>query len=130
MSNNPSKFLGQLEKEVMDVIWASSELITVRTVFETISKKRKIAYTTVMTIMGRLSKKGLLKQIAVGKTYHYEARYSKETFLTKLSRQILKNLSSSFGDVAIASFTQELEKIPTDKRKRILKMLKKTTKII
>lgn len=128
MSNNPSKFLGQLEKEVMDVVWASSEPITVRTVFETISKKRKIAYTTVMTIMGRLSKKGLLKQEVAGKTYHYEARYSKETFLTKLSRQILKNLSSSFGDAAIASFTQELEKIPPSKRNKLLKMLKKSAK--
>lgn len=128
MSNNPSKFLGQLEKEVMDVVWASSEPITVRTVFETIGKKRKIAYTTVMTIMGRLSKKGLLKQEVAGKTYHYEARYSKETFLTKLSRQILKNLSANFGDAAIASFTQELDKIPVDKRSKLLKMLKSSNK--
>ncbi len=128
--NSSGQFLGELEKEIMDVVWVSRKPVTVREVFETISKKRKIAYTTVMTIMGRLAKKGLLKQEVAGKIYHYKAKYSKEKFLTKLSRQILQNLFSSFGKVAIASFTQELEKIPPDKKSKLLKMLKKTTKIV
>ncbi len=128
--NSSGQFLGELEKEIMDVVWVSRKPVTVREVFETISKKRKIAYTTVMTIMGRLVKKGLHKQEVAGKIYHYKAKYSKEKFLTKLSRQILQNLFSSFGKVAIASFTQELEKIHPDKKSKLLKMLKKTTKIV
>lgn len=125
MGNNPGKFLGQLEKEVMEVVWVSNEPITVRIVFETISKKRKIAYTTVMTIMGRLAKKGFLKSTTSEKAYTYQATYSKDKFLTRISRQIIKNLEASFGDAAIANFTKEIEKIPVEKRRKLIKKLKK-----
>lgn len=124
MSNNPSKFLGQLEKEIMEIVWESKEPITVRVVFEVLSKKRKIAYTTIMTIMGRLTSKGLLKYKNQGKAYIYEATYSKERFLTKASRQIIKNFISSFGEAAVAHFAEEIEKIPVGKRKKLLKTLK------
>lgn len=123
MSSNPSKFLGQLEKEIMEIVWASKDPITVREVFETISKKRKIAYTTVMTIMNRLVDKKLLKRIPYGKAYLYQAAYSKDKFLTKISRQIIKNFVSNFGDAAIARFVQEVDKIPANKRRKLLKLL-------
>lgn len=123
MNSNSGKFLGELEKEVMEVVWQSAKSITVRHVFESIRKRRKIAYTTVMTIMGRLVKKGFLKTEVSGKAYIYKAVFSKDKFLTRISRQIIKNLTSSFGDTAIAHFAQELEKIPADKKQRLLKIL-------
>lgn len=124
MYSNSGRFLGELEKEVMEIIWQSTKPITVRLVFEAISKMRKIAYTTVMTIMGRLVKKGYLKTESSGKAYTYKALLSKDKFLTKVSRQIIKNLVSSFGDTAIAHFAQELEKIPADKKQKLVKLLK------
>ena len=117
--------LGELEKEIMEVIWANNQPLTVRIVYESISKRRKIAYTTVMTIMGRLVKKGFLRTDSSGKAYTYQASFSKDKFLTKISRQIIRNLISSFGDTAIAHFTKELEKIPAEKRRRLIKALKK-----
>lgn len=126
MHSNSGKFLGELEKEIMEVVWQSTQPITVRLVFESISKKRKIAYTTVMTIMGRLAKKGYLKTEASGKAYIYKAVLSKDKFLTKVSRQIIRNLISSFGNTAIAHFAQELEKIPVEKKQKLLRLLKET----
>ncbi len=122
--NTQGQLLGELEKEVMEVVWPSQKPITVKTVHETISKKRKIAYTTIMTIMGRLTSKGLLKRKGEGKAYLYQPVYSKDKFLTKASQQIIKNFVSSFGDAAVAHFAQEIEKIPEDKRKKLLEMLK------
>ena len=119
-----TQMLGELEKEIMEVMWANKQPLTVRIVYESISGRRKIAYTTVMTIMGRLTKKGFLKTKASGKAYIYQTSLSKDKFLTKVSRQIIKNLMSNFGDVAIAHFAQELDKIPADKKKRLLKLLK------
>lgn len=126
MNSDSGKFLGELEKEVMEVVWQNAKPTTVRHVFESIRKKRKIAYTTVMTIMGRLVKKGFLKTEVSGKAYIYKAVFSKDKFLTRISREIIKNLTSNFGDTAIAHFAQELDKIPADKRQRLLKILKET----
>lgn len=123
-SSNIIQILGDLEKEVMEVVWESNGVVTVRDVFEKINKNRKVAYTTVMTIMGRLVEKGLLKRKASGKAYNYQASYTKDTFLTKATRQIIKNFVASFGDTAVVHFAQEIEKIPTDKRRKLLKMLK------
>ena len=124
MNSNSGKFLGELEKEIMGIIWKNDQQETVRSVFETLSKKRKIAYTTVMTIMNRLVNKGLLKRSLESKVYSYEAVYSKDRFLTKMSKQIIKNFVSSFGDAAIASFIHEVDKIPADKKRKLLKLLK------
>lgn len=121
---NKFQLLGQLEKEVMEIIWSSNIPISVKSVHEIISKKRKTAYTTIMTIMGRLTSKGLLKRKEEEKAYLYQSIYSKDKFLTKASQQIIKNFVSSFGDTAIAHFAEEVEKIPEEKRDKLLKMLR------
>lgn len=118
------KVLGELESEIMEIVWHCPNPILVRDVTENLQHKRKIAYTTVMTIMGRLVEKGLLKRATSGKAYTYQPVYSKERFLTRISRQIIKNFVSKFGESAIAHFAQEVEKLPPDKRKRLAKLLK------
>jgi BlaI family transcriptional regulator, penicillinase repressor len=49
------------ELEIMKVVW-SLEKATVRQVYETLLKRRKVAYTTVMTMMKILEQKGHLKK--------------------------------------------------------------------
>lgn len=122
--NNSTHFLGQLEKEIMDLVWESKEPVTVRLVFESISKKRKIAYTTVMTIMGRLTKKGFLKTNTSGRAYTYQTVLSKDKFLTKISRQLIKSMVSNFGGIAIAHFAEALDRIPIQTRRKLINALK------
>jgi predicted transcriptional regulator len=122
--NKLGHVLGELEIEVMNSVWASSEAVSVRDVVDQLNSRRKVAYTTVMTIMSRLVAKGILKQTQVGKAFVYEAVYSKDTFLAKVTKQIVKNLVANFGDVAIAHFANEVEKIPANKRQKLLEILK------
>ncbi len=117
------KLLGELESEIMEIIWAFKKPISVKNVTEMLQKERKIAYTTVMTVMGRLVEKGLLKRAEVGKAYLYHSAYSKDKFLTKISRQIIKNFVASFGESAVANFTQEIAKISPEKRRELIKLL-------
>lgn len=118
------KVLGELETEVMEVIWQSSNPVSVRDVAETLQEKRKIAYTTVMTIMGRLVEKGLLKRKSLGRSYLYQPAYSKDKFLTRISRQIVKNFIASFGEAAVAHFVEAVGKLSSDKRAELNKLLK------
>ncbi|MBI2012031.1 BlaI/MecI/CopY family transcriptional regulator [Candidatus Daviesbacteria bacterium] len=122
------KVLGELESEVMEIIWQSKMPISVRTVTQILQTKRQIAYTTVMTIMGRLTDKGLLKRTESGKAYIYRSVYSKEKFLTRVSRQIIKNFVANFGDGAVAHFAAEVEKLEPSKRKDLTKLLKEVRK--
>ena len=54
------KVLGELESEIMEIIWRQKDTVSVKDITEVLGKKRQIAYTTVMTIMTRLANKGVL----------------------------------------------------------------------
>jgi BlaI family transcriptional regulator, penicillinase repressor len=69
MSSGKSPLTGQ-ELEIMKVIWKLGPA-TVRQVYETLLERRKIAYTTVMTMMNILEQKGFLKKRADEKAYVY-----------------------------------------------------------
>jgi len=57
------KVLGDLESEVMEIIWSQKGAVSVKSVTEILIKRRQIAYTTVMTIMARLVNKGVLIEL-------------------------------------------------------------------
>jgi predicted transcriptional regulator len=65
-----SKILTEQELEIMKIVW-ELETATVREVYETLLRRRKIAYTTVMTMMNILEEKGYLKKRADDKAHVY-----------------------------------------------------------
>ncbi|HWG57835.1 MAG TPA: BlaI/MecI/CopY family transcriptional regulator [Candidatus Acidoferrales bacterium] len=67
--------LGTLECQVMDAVWTGGEG-TVRDVSRILG--RPLAYTTVMTTLERLFKKGLLQRRISGRAFLYSARFSRE----------------------------------------------------
>jgi predicted transcriptional regulator len=103
------KLLGELEAEIMQVVWARPDAaITVREVYEVLGETRKIAYTTVMTVMGNLAKKGLLAVEQTGKAYAYRATQTYERFTEAAVTRIVDELLKDFTDPAIACFTRAL----------------------
>ena len=117
------RVFGELEREVMNIVW-NNKRVSVRYVYEALKKKRKIAYTTVMTIMDRLFSKKVLKRYKEGKTYFYQSDRTKEVFLEKASEAIISNLVSDFGDVAIAQFLNTLDQVDPQKLSQLRKKLK------
>jgi predicted transcriptional regulator len=101
------KLLGELELEIMRIVWRQ-EWVTVREVLASLSKKRSLAYTTVMTLMSRLAQKGLLIAEKEGKTYRYCAAQTQEEFETQAAGQVVRSLISDFGDIALTQFVKQL----------------------
>ena len=62
--------LTEHELEIMQIVW-QRPTVTVRDVYEELLKRRKIAYTTVMTMLGILEQKGFLKKKQGEKAYVY-----------------------------------------------------------
>lgn len=59
---------GELENQVLDVVWGAPGPVTPRQVQDVLSTSRKLAYTTVMTILVRLCEKGLLEREPAGRS--------------------------------------------------------------
>lgn len=66
---------GHLEREVMEIVWRS-ETVNVRDVQQRLT--RAAAYTTVMTTLDRLFKKGFVARVRSGRAFLYSAAYTRE----------------------------------------------------
>ena len=115
--------LGELEKQIMDIVWSHKEC-SARQVVDELNKRRKVAYTTITTILQRLEHKGLITKRSEGIAYVYRPRLSKEVYSKRVARSFLKKFISSFGDTAIVSFADSIEMLPKEKRDYFLRLLK------
>ena len=81
--------LGSLERQVMDVVWSGGQY-TVRDVQTRLSKP--VAYTTAMTTLDRLFKKGLVKRTREGRAFVYTASQSRDQFQAAMASGVLTGL--------------------------------------
>ena len=105
---NPKKkgirqILGELEADIMELLWKNGEL-TVRDVYSILKSEREIAYTTVMTVMSRLSDKGLLDKAKSGSAYIYRPIVSEYEFTQSTVKRIMKSLLEDFAAPSINQF--------------------------
>lgn len=102
--------MGPLEQEIMQFLWTKKNA-SVSQVHKHIKiNKNSIAYTTVMTIMGRLSQKGLLERRLVGKAYIYFPKISKEQTLKSIVKKTISSLVNQYGYEAMTAFTSEIKR--------------------
>src|ERR1700739_5034453 len=101
--------LHELESEVMDELWRSGEA-SVRSVMEALNKRasKERAYTTYMTIMARLHKKGLLVSRRDGKTDYYAPAFDRDEYMRLRAGAEVEGLVAQFGDVALSHFAQQM----------------------
>lgn len=121
--NVKPKSLSGLEQVVMNIVWELKNC-TVRDVLLELNQTKKLAYTTVATILQRLCDKGLVKKLGKSHTLIYTAKQSKELYSKNIVKSYLQKFIHSFGDTAIASFAKSIESLPKAKRAYFLKLLK------
>jgi len=119
--------LGDLEKQAMDIVWKQKRC-SARDVLTKLAKDKKLAYTTVATILQRLFDKGLLSRKENTAGHIYSPKISREKYTKNFSSSFLKRFINSFGDTAIASFADSIEKLPSKKRQYFLKLLEEHDK--
>lgn len=103
-----SEVLGPLESEIMDVVWDDKE-VTVRDVHKALKETRSIAYTTVMTTLGRLTDKGLLTRIEDQPAHRYQARVTREQYAKSTVKSVVDWLVSHFPEPAVSYFLDKVE---------------------
>jgi predicted transcriptional regulator len=104
-----SEVLGPLETEIMEVVWDLEE-VTVRDVHNRLQANRAIAYTTVMTTLGRLSDKGLVKRVEEQPAHRYLPLVSREQYARSTVKSVVDWLIGHFPDPAVSYFVDRVEK--------------------
>jgi predicted transcriptional regulator len=87
--------LGALERDVMDLVWRQGE-ISVRGACAHVGST--IAYTTIMTTMDRLFKKGLLTRRKLGRAFVYRAAASKDAVESAVAAELVHTLLQREGE--------------------------------
>lgn len=121
----PSKFtLGPLEEAVMHVIWRRGAA-TVREVVDDLPK-RQSAYTTIMTVMNRLTAQRILRrQAGMNGAFCYQPVLTRTEFSSAASRQAIDDLVQRYGTVAMAQFVDKLDRLPPDRLAALRRQLRK-----
>jgi predicted transcriptional regulator len=96
----PAAALGALETQVMDEVWGHGGELRVRDVHAAFGAR--LAYTTVMTTMDRLYKKGLLDRRKEGRAFLYAARLNRQQFVLNAGAGLLRGLLESEGEPALS----------------------------
>lgn len=89
--------LGELERAVMDVLWASDGPVTARAVSDGLAD-RSLALTTVLTVLSRLEAKGYVARTRDGRAHHYAATATREEHVAGLMHEVLDTAGQSTGD--------------------------------
>ncbi len=89
----------------MAQLWDAGEPLTVRQVHERLSARRDLAYTTVMTVLDRLAKKGVVTQERADRAYRYAAAQTREEMTAALMLDALSAApDGATRDAALAHF--------------------------
>ena len=102
-----SRPFGDLEATVMDLLWSAGRPLVVREVVELMRPERAPAYTTVMTVMDNLHRKGWLHRDRDGRAWRYEPALSRQAYTAQLMHEALAVSDDRAG--VLARFVEEID---------------------
>jgi predicted transcriptional regulator len=115
--------LGNLETDVMGVVWELGRA-SVQDVKDNLEPRRKLAYTTVMTVMSRLAEKGMLKRQKEGRAYVYTPAASREKVAGSLLRSMVNELYDGATGQAVAQLLNTDAKVDDDELERLERLIR------
>ncbi|MGQ0669767.1 MAG: BlaI/MecI/CopY family transcriptional regulator [Actinomycetota bacterium] len=100
---------GELEERIMNVLWQrAGQPATVRDVHAALTRESQLAYTTVMTVLDRLCRKGLLARKLRGRAYEYVPVISEAEHTAGLMHELLARTGDRKS--ALAHFVRGIRK--------------------
>ncbi len=107
----------------MEQIWKSGES-SVRSVMDALNARTRQprAYTTYMTIMARLHRKGVLRRRREGKTDFYAPELSREEYMAARARAQVEELVEEYGDLALTHFARQVARLDPDRRRALQRL--------
>jgi BlaI family transcriptional regulator, penicillinase repressor len=120
----PHPTLTPQELAIMKVIWQLDKA-TVRDVYETLRKRRPIAYTTVMTMMKILEEKGYLKKTRVDRAYLYKPTRPRHQVIGSMVRDFVDRVFDGASGALLVHLAKD-RKLSRDERQEIRRLIEET----
>jgi BlaI family transcriptional regulator, penicillinase repressor len=102
----PKPTLTEQELEIMKVVWRL-ETATVRQVYETMLEHRRIAYTTVMTMMNILEQKGHLKKRQDDRAYVYRPSQPQKQVIRSMVREFVNRVFNGSAEPLLVHLVED-----------------------
>ena len=99
-----AKVLGDLEARLLNAIWVLGEPVPARRVHDEIAAEHKVALLTVITVLNKLVRKGILRRAKRHDLFHYEARYTEAEFLAMASQRVVEGIYALGPEAVATSF--------------------------
>ena len=119
-----SRTLTEQELEIMKVVW-ELQTATVRDVYEALLRRRKIAYTTVMTMMNILDEKGYLKKRAEDKAHVYRSAQPRGKVMGAMLQDFVSRVFNGSAEPLLVQLVKDRHLSPQDLEK-IAKAIKES----
>ena len=113
---------GELEAVIMQLVWDHGGPVTVRELFDELQQERVIAYTTVMSTMDNLHRKGWLDRVKEGKAYRYTATASREEYSARLMREAL--VDGGDAEAVLSHFVAQIDSGESEALRSVLRKLR------
>ena len=94
------------ELEILKIVWRLQPA-TVRQVYEVLRQRRKIAYTTVMTMMGILERKGHLERQKEGRAYVYRSTVPRHKVITNMVKDFVDRVFDGSARPLLVNLAEE-----------------------
>ena len=119
----PPPELHELEAQVVNAVWERGEA-SVRDVMGIVNPAapRERAYTTYMTIMARLVRKGLLERRRKGKVDLYRPTYTRLEYSDRRARAELDSTVEQYGEVALVHIARQMAALDPQRRRALERM--------
>jgi BlaI family penicillinase repressor len=123
---NPHPTLTAQELAIMKVIWRTGGS-TVRDVYETLRDSRRIAYTTVMTMMNILETKGYLKKDKQERAYHYKPVRAERIVIASMVREFVGRVFDGASKPLLLHLVEDGH-LDEDERRELMRLVNETNK--
>jgi predicted transcriptional regulator len=111
---------GELEGAVMEHLWAAEGGATVREVYEQMRQTRQIAYTTVLSTIHNLHRKGRLTREREGKAHRYRTTATRAEYSAAVMREALS--SGGDSEAILSHFVGEMS---AEESRRLQELLRR-----
>ena len=112
---------GDLEALVMQLVWEHDRPVTVRDLLGELRQDRDIAYTTVMSTMDNLHRKGWLARVKEGKAYRYTATASREEYSARLMAEALAD--GGDAEAVLSHFVAQIDRPESEVLRTVVRRL-------
>jgi len=121
------KMLGSVERPVLEALWEKGSL-TGRELYEEVRRSKALAYTTVLTTVGRMVKKGSVRRKKVDGLYYYEPAMTRTEFERQAASAVIKGIFEISTSHAISAFVDTLSQWDESKLNEIMGIIEKRIK--